>query len=87
MGDAPVPEANIGLVGHVDHGKCVAAEESVLINNEVLTGNELAEMAKSEEKIGEDEDGALYAVNDLHTYSINTEGEVERREADVYVEE
>nr|EGQ40016.1 MAG: translation initiation factor 2, gamma subunit, eIF-2gamma; GTPase [Candidatus Nanosalinarum sp. J07AB56] len=83
-----VPELNIGLVGHVDHGKCISKDESVLINNEVVTGGDLAEKAFQEgRKIGEDEEGELFEVEGLYTYSLSAESEVERKKAEVYVQD
>ena len=39
--DKELPEVNIGVLGHVSHGKCVRIDTPILLNNEILTGKEL----------------------------------------------
>lgn len=33
------PEVNIGMIGHVDHGKCIALDEPILLNNDLSDGH------------------------------------------------
>ena len=42
-----IPEANIGTVGHVEHGKCIALDEDILVNNHLANGTDLKESAMS----------------------------------------
>ncbi len=38
-------EVNIGMVGHVDHGKCIALDSPILLNSELSNGTELLQKA------------------------------------------
>ncbi|MDG6938853.1 MAG: translation initiation factor IF-2 subunit gamma [Nitrososphaerota archaeon] len=40
------PEVNIGTAGHVDHGKCLAFDETVVVDGSPITGRELAARAE-----------------------------------------
>jgi translation initiation factor 2 subunit 3 len=39
------PEINIGMIGHVDHGKCIALDSPILLNSELSNGAVLLESA------------------------------------------
>jgi len=79
-------EINIGLIGHVDHGKCIASDEAVLINNRLIPAQQLAEEAKAGRLISRDSDGVLYAMDGLKTYCLNEDMQIEKSNALVYVQ-
>lgn len=82
----PQSAVNIGLVGHIDHGKCVSTDSFILINNDVLTGEELVRLA--EEKgtlIKKDGEGKFYDVG-LHAYCFDNKLDLVRTKAFVYIQ-
>lgn len=63
---------NIGIVGHVDHGKCIALEEPILLNNDLSTGKDLVLEKCSKtipEKVSESE--TIFDVPNLRAFSLD----------------
>ncbi len=79
------PEINIGLVGHVDHGKCLAIDEPILINNRLITGYELMGLAREKgiliHKKGNEES---YDLKGLHTFSLDKKLNIKRTKAKLF---
>ena len=81
------PEINIGIVGHVDHGKCIAIDENILINNKLIKGKDLANRAKEKgtliySGLGEE----AYSLDDLYTYSLDSNLKFKRVKANVFLQ-
>ncbi|MBI3413065.1 MAG: translation initiation factor IF-2 subunit gamma [Candidatus Aenigmarchaeota archaeon] len=69
-----IPEANIGTVGHVEHGKCIALDEDILINNHLTSGVNLKALAESDGKLIRQEGGErVYELPRLYTYSLDSD--------------
>lgn len=82
-----VPEVNIGVVGHVAHGKCIALDENILLNNRFLNGVELLKLSKSRGKlIYSNGKEWLYEIPRLRTYSLSTDLKVVKSKAWVFVQ-
>lgn len=57
------PEINIGTAGHVDHGKCLTADEFLFFSGQMLRGNELIMLAiRDGELLHSSEGERLYSV-------------------------
>ncbi len=81
------PELNIGMVGHVDHGKCISKHESILINNRLIKGIDLVKLAlKDGKKLTEDSEGAFYEVPGLNTYAFGKRGDIIRAPGVIYLQ-
>ncbi|MFH0714834.1 MAG: translation initiation factor IF-2 subunit gamma, partial [Candidatus Diapherotrites archaeon] len=66
------PELNIGMIGHVDHGKCIAAEEVVLLNNELASGERLLEFAqKNGRKSRISESESVFDIPNFRAFSLS----------------
>ncbi|MEM3186296.1 MAG: translation initiation factor IF-2 subunit gamma [Conexivisphaerales archaeon] len=65
-------EVNIGTAGHVDHGKCLAIYEKVILDDSEFTGEQLEKLAISNElyqsRSGE---GYVYSLVQHRTLSLN----------------
>lgn len=82
----PQADVNIGLVGHIDHGKCVSLDDFVLVNNDILTGRDLVKLV--EEKgtlIKEDGGGKFYDVG-FNTYCLDDKLDFVKTKAFVYLQ-
>jgi len=81
------PEYSIGLIGHVDHGKCLAIDESILINNRLINGKDLVDLAKNKGRlVYKKRDEELYDVDDLYTYSLDNNLNAKRTKAQVFLQ-
>ncbi|MEA1904533.1 MAG: hypothetical protein U9M97_01450, partial [Candidatus Hadarchaeota archaeon] len=81
-----LPVVNVGMIGHVDHGKCVSLNDFILLNNNVLTGGDLVKLA--EEKgvlVKEENEGKFYDVG-LHAYCLNDKLDFVKSKAFVYIQ-
>lgn len=75
-----IPEVNVGLVGHVGHGKCLELKMPVLLNNQVSTGTELLGDLKFE--------GEIFLEKDkISVYTLAKDGKIKSRFAKRYFEE
>ncbi|MHA1332662.1 MAG: translation initiation factor IF-2 subunit gamma [Candidatus Odinarchaeia archaeon] len=80
-------EVNVGVVGHVDHGKCLPISEQVLINNKLVTGEELIATSSSSGKLlYKDEVGAYYDIPNLYTYTLDANLNMKRVRAILYTQ-
>jgi translation initiation factor 2 subunit 3 len=65
------PEVNIGTSGHVDHGKCLAWDEFVLVNGIPMSGEEIEQLAIQKGKMLEKIDsGQFYQLDDCEVISL-----------------
>lgn len=84
----PHAEANIGLVGHVDHGKCIPESESILVNCALVTGTDLIRAAESTGRVLDAENGErTYEIPGLHTYSLDENLALRRSKAYLFVQD
>lgn len=82
-----VPEVNIGTIGHIAHGKCIDINESVLLNGQLVTGKELSTNVRENGTIvSSDGIGSLYKLPGLHTFCLNNELKLIRKDALVYLQ-
>lgn len=82
-----IPEVNIGMVGHVAHGKCIALKEDILINNRLISGSELVELVKNEGKLINSRGSEwLYDIPDLYTFSLDSNLEMVKTKAQVFLQ-
>ncbi len=82
-----IPEINIGLVGHVDHGKCIAIDEPLLLNNELSDGITLLnEKCSSTEPEIISESERLFDVPNLRVFSLDTNFDLASVQARVFVQ-
>jgi translation initiation factor 2 subunit 3 len=66
------PECNIGTSGHVDHGKCLALDEYVLVNGILTTGKEILEEVIGKSATKRIVNGpSLHHVEGAHAISID----------------
>ncbi|MEM3830023.1 MAG: hypothetical protein QXP36_12550, partial [Conexivisphaerales archaeon] len=65
-------EVNIGTAGHVDHGKCLAIYEKVILDGSEFTGEQLEKLAISNELYqGRSGEGYVYSLVQHRTLSLN----------------
>lgn len=76
MGD-PIKIRNIAIAAHIDHGKCVAGDSRIVMNDgNVMEAEDLFSFAQERGKKSFDQDGTIvYDVSklDLKTFSLNKE--------------
>lgn len=83
-----IPKVNIGLIGHVDHGKCIAKDETILVNNNLISGEEFIRKAqKSGTLLWKNKREALYEIPELFTYSIDNSLSIKRAKAKLYLQD
>jgi len=78
---------NIGLVGHVDHGKCIALDEPILLNNELCTGSNLISEKCTKtmpQKISQNEE--IFDVPNLRVFSLDQNFEMISVPAKVFLQ-
>jgi translation initiation factor 2 subunit 3 len=61
-----IPECNIGMVGHVSHGKCILPTDFVLLNQNVIQGKDLLNLAK-------EFDDEILLDKKLRTFSVDSD--------------
>lgn len=75
------------LAKNVDHGKCVALDEDMFINNKLISGQELMDLAKSKGNIVFSKKNEwLYNIPNLYTYSLDSELQTVRTKAQVFIQ-
>ncbi len=70
--DAEQAVVNIGMIGHVDHGKCIALDSAILLNSELSDGAKLLEQASlsgAPRRLSESE--ALFESTTLKAFSLS----------------
>jgi len=82
------PEVNIGTAGHVDHGKCLSIDETILINGTLIKGSTLKEMAEETGKLTlfDGDGGLLFHIPGLKVQSLNDQLEFTAADAFVYIQ-
>jgi len=81
-----LPVVNVGMIGHVDHGKCVSLDDFILLNNDVLTGRDLVKLAGEKGVlIKEDGKGKFYDVG-LRAYCLNNKLDLVKSRTFVYTQ-
>jgi translation initiation factor 2 subunit 3 len=65
------PEVNIGMIGHVDHGKCIAADEMILLNNSLSDGNELINRTQNNTPTFLSNSEKTYDLHNLRAFSLD----------------
>ncbi len=83
-------EVNIGTAGHVDHGKCLSLDETILFNGRLMKGYELKELAEIEGKLltlqDRSENYLVYQLVESNVKSLNQELKLSDSEAYVYLQ-
>jgi translation initiation factor 2 subunit 3 len=65
-------EVNIGLIGHVDHGKCIALDEPVLLNNDFCIANDIVDRkCRSVQPTLISPSERLFDIPNFRTYSLD----------------
>jgi translation initiation factor 2 subunit 3 len=68
------PVVNIGTSGHVDHGKCLALDEYILLNGSLTTGREILEtISKRGTLLRTVDGGSVYQLEGNQVVSLNQE--------------
>ncbi len=62
-----IPEVNIGLLGHVSHGKCILPTDPILLNQSIAEGREFLDSAQDFEK-------EIFLKEEIPTFSIDENG-------------
>ena len=75
-----IPEVNVGVVGHVGHGKCLELKMPVLLNNSVSTGKELLRDLRFNGEVFLEED-------EIKVYTLADDGKIRSGIAKRYFEE
>jgi translation initiation factor 2 subunit 3 len=81
------PVVNVGLVGHVDHGKCIALDESILLNNDLTDGDSiLAEKCADREPLLVSDSERLFGVPGLRAFCLDSAFQFVSAPARVFVQ-